>query len=107
MAKKDNFSVRSSLQVGDKNYAYYSLKALEDKGLGPISKLPFSIKVLLEAAVRQFDGVAITEDHVKKLPLGRKSVIRIKKFRLHLPVSYYKTSPAYRRLLTLLLCVWQ
>lgn len=67
MANKDAYSVRSSLQVGDKTYAYYSLKALEDKGLGPISKLPFSIKVLLEAAVRQFDGVAITEDHVKKL----------------------------------------
>ncbi|MCL6615804.1 MAG: aconitate hydratase AcnA [Anoxybacillus ayderensis] len=67
MAKKDHYSVRSSLQVGDKKYAYYSLKALEEKGLGPISKLPFSIKVLLEAAVRQFDGVAITEDHVNKL----------------------------------------
>lgn len=67
MAKKDNFAVRSSLQVGDKKFAYYSLKALEDKGLGPISKLPFSIKVLLEAAVRQFDGIAITEDHVKKI----------------------------------------
>ena len=67
MANKDNYGVRSSLQVGDKSYAYYSLNALEEKGLGPISKLPFSIKVLLEAAVRQFDGVAVTEDHVKKL----------------------------------------
>ncbi|WP_027417016.1 aconitate hydratase AcnA [Aneurinibacillus terranovensis] len=67
MAKKDAYSVRSNLKVGDKSYAYYSLKSLEDKGLGPISKLPFSIKVLLEAAVRQFDGVAVTEEHVKQL----------------------------------------
>ncbi|WCN38239.1 aconitate hydratase AcnA [Aneurinibacillus uraniidurans] len=67
MAKQDTYGVHSTLQVGDKSYAYYSLKALEEKGLGPISKLPFSIKVLLEAAVRQFDGVAVTEDHVKKL----------------------------------------
>ncbi|WP_339060386.1 aconitate hydratase AcnA [Tepidibacillus marianensis] len=67
MANNDVFSVRSSLQVGDKGYKYYSLKSLEEKGLGNISKLPFSIKVLLEAAVRQFDGKAITEEHVRQL----------------------------------------
>ncbi|WCK54046.1 aconitate hydratase AcnA [Aneurinibacillus sp. Ricciae_BoGa-3] len=67
MAKKDAYNVRQTLKVGDKSYAYYSLQGLEDKGLGSVSKLPFSIKVLLEAAVRQFDGVAITEDHVKQL----------------------------------------
>ncbi|TCS82509.1 aconitate hydratase AcnA [Tepidibacillus fermentans] len=67
MANNDVFSVRSSLQVGDKTYKYYSLKALEEKGIGNISKLPFSIKVLLEAAVRQLDGKAITEEHVKQL----------------------------------------
>lgn len=65
MAKKDAFSVRSSLQAGDKSYTYFSIKALET--LGPVNQLPFSIKVLLEAAVRQFDGVAITEEHIKKL----------------------------------------
>jgi aconitate hydratase len=67
LANKDAYSVRSTLQVGNKPYTYFSLKALEEKGLGPVSKLPFSIKVLLEAAVRQFDGVAITDEHVKKL----------------------------------------
>ncbi|KXG44357.1 aconitate hydratase AcnA [Tepidibacillus infernus] len=67
MANQDVFSVRSELQVGDKTYKYYSLKALEEKGIGQVSKLPFSIKVLLEAAVRQVDGKAITEEHVKQL----------------------------------------
>ena len=67
MSRKDHFSVRSTLNVGGKSYRYYSLPALENQGLGPVSKLPFTIKVLLEAAVRQFDGRAITEDHVKQL----------------------------------------
>ncbi|CAM3627503.1 aconitate hydratase AcnA [Marinicrinis lubricantis] len=65
---KDAFSVRSSLQVGGKEYQYYSLKKLQDQaGSSDISKLPFSIKVLLEAAVRQFDGRAITKDHVGQI----------------------------------------
>lgn len=67
MPTNDIYSVRSKLQVGDKNYTYYSLPAFADKNGGSISKLPFSIKVLLEAAVRQVDGVAITEEHVKKI----------------------------------------
>lgn len=65
MAKKDHFSVKKTLTLGDKQYVYYHVEALEGKGFGAISKLPFSIKVLLEAAVRQFDGRAITNDHVK------------------------------------------
>ncbi|MEB3102247.1 aconitate hydratase AcnA [Ferviditalea candida] len=64
---KDHFSVKTPLTVGAKNYHYYRLQGLEEQGLGNVSKLPFSIKVLLEAAVRQFDGRAITEDHVKML----------------------------------------
>lgn len=67
MANQDQYSVRSSLEVGGKSYAYYRLQGLEDQGLGEISKLPFSIKVLLEGAVRQFDGRAITKEHVKQL----------------------------------------
>lgn len=67
MSVKDQFSVSRSLTVGGKNYRYFSLQALEEQGHGNVSKLPFSIRVLLEAAVRQFDGRAITEEHVKQL----------------------------------------
>lgn len=66
MSNKDHFSVRSQLTVGGKTFNYYSLKSLESRFSG-ISKLPFSIKVLLEAAVRQFDGRAITNEHVKQI----------------------------------------
>lgn len=67
MSKQNQYSVRSTLDVGGKSYAYYRLGGLEEQGLGDISKLPFSIRVLLEAAVRQFDGRAITSEHVKQL----------------------------------------
>lgn len=67
MASNDLFSVRSTLQVGDKSYNYYSLAALEKKGFVNVSKLPFSIKVLLEAAIRNFDGKGTTEEHIRQL----------------------------------------
>ncbi|MEC0254703.1 aconitate hydratase AcnA [Paenibacillus lautus] len=67
MPAKDQFSISRNLEVGGKSYRYFSLQALEEQGYGSVSKLPFSIRVLLEAAVRQFDGRAITEDHVKLL----------------------------------------
>src|SRR6478735_7465959 len=67
MSAKNHFSAARSLEVGGKSYRYYSLDALQENGHGDLSRLPFSIKVLLEAAVRQFDGHAITEEHVKQL----------------------------------------
>ncbi|MEX0823493.1 MAG: aconitate hydratase AcnA [Balneolaceae bacterium] len=45
----------------------YSLKKLEELGYGNISKLPFTIKILLEAVLREFDGYAITEKDIKLL----------------------------------------
>jgi aconitate hydratase len=67
MARNDHYSVKKTLNVNGKDYVYYHVDSLEGKGFGAISKLPFSIKVLLEAAVRQFDGRAITTEHVKQI----------------------------------------
>jgi aconitate hydratase len=67
MSNKDFSQTRTKLEAGGKSYHYYSLKTLEQQGYAGISKLPFSIKVLLEAAVRQFDGRAITKDHVQQI----------------------------------------
>jgi aconitate hydratase len=63
----DLFHVRSKLKVGEQEYVYYRLNGLEEKGIGPVSRLPFSIKVLLEAAVRQYDGKAVTKEHIEQL----------------------------------------
>lgn len=67
MAKNDVFNVRKELSVGGKNYTYYSLPALAEKGVGDVANLPYSIKVLLEAALRTVDGIGVTQEHVEKL----------------------------------------
>jgi aconitate hydratase len=56
---KDSLNTRSTLQVASKSYAYYSLaKAAE--ALGDVSRLPFSMKVLLENLLRFEDGETVT-----------------------------------------------
>lgn len=61
------FDAKKSLQVGNKSYTYYRLNALSDHGVADISRLPISIKILLEAVLRQYDGRVIQEDHVRQL----------------------------------------
>ena len=48
MTALDSFKARRSLKVGTRRFDYFSLKAAEKNGLGDISRLPFSLKVLLE-----------------------------------------------------------
>ncbi|MEO6153546.1 MAG: aconitate hydratase AcnA [Croceibacterium sp.] len=54
---QDSLGTRSTLKVGDRDYAYYSL-AKASETLGDISRLPFSMKVLLENLLRFEDGAA-------------------------------------------------
>ncbi|MFP3123862.1 aconitate hydratase AcnA [Ectobacillus funiculus] len=65
--REDIFKARTAIRINEKVYSYYRIKALEENGLGNIAKLPYSIKVLLEAAVREYDGTSITKEHIKKL----------------------------------------
>ncbi|HEU0123624.1 MAG TPA: aconitate hydratase AcnA [Bryobacteraceae bacterium] len=58
MASKNTFGAAQTLTVGGKNYTIYSLRALEAKGVTKLSRLPYSIRVLLENIVRNEDGVS-------------------------------------------------
>ncbi|CAN5427980.1 aconitate hydratase AcnA [soil metagenome] len=46
---------------------YYSLDALERQGLGRISRMPFSIRVMLESVLRNLDGERVQESHLRQL----------------------------------------
>ena len=46
---------------------FYSLPVLEEQGVGEISRLPVSLRVLLESVVRNADGARITEQHIRQL----------------------------------------
>ncbi|HEV8140096.1 MAG TPA: aconitate hydratase [Pyrinomonadaceae bacterium] len=48
-----------------KSGQFYSLPQLEKEGIGPVSKLPVSIRIVLESVLRNFDGTKITEDDVR------------------------------------------
>ncbi len=65
--KRFPFKTKASLTVGNKTYQYHRLQALEEQGIGNVSRLPFSIKVLLEAVLRQWDGHAVKTEHVEQL----------------------------------------
>jgi len=66
--KSNPFGARKEFRSGSAaQAAIYSLPALEQAGLGAISRLPVSIRILLESVLRNVDGRLITEDDVKAL----------------------------------------
>ncbi|MDP2149488.1 aconitate hydratase AcnA [Parvibaculum sp.] len=60
-----SFGARRSLKVGKRSYTYFSLPDAEKKGLNGISRLPFSLKVLLENLLRFEDGRTVTADDIR------------------------------------------
>ena len=63
---KDTAKTRRSLTVGGKSIAYYSIPAAQDAGLGDFSKLPASLKVVLENMLRfEDDGFTVSVDDIK------------------------------------------
>ena len=64
---QDTLKSAKTLDVGGKSYHYYDLNAVADKGWGDLSKLPFSLKVLLENLLRHEDGETVTVDDIEGL----------------------------------------
>jgi aconitate hydratase len=64
-ANLNSFKSRRVLTVGGKPYVFFSLAAAEKNGLKGISRLPFSLKVLLENLLRHEDGVTVTAADIK------------------------------------------
>ncbi|MFZ5836378.1 MAG: aconitate hydratase AcnA [Pseudomonadota bacterium] len=64
---QDTLKTRRKLKVGTKSYDYFSLKAAEKAGIGAISRLPFSLKVLLENLLRYEDGRTVSVEDIKAL----------------------------------------
>src|SRR5579863_26987 len=65
MTSLDSFKCLRPLKVGSKTYAYYSLPVAEKNGLKGISRLPFSLKVLLENMLRHEDGRTVTKEDIQ------------------------------------------
>ncbi|KXF78978.1 aconitate hydratase [Paramesorhizobium deserti] len=67
MSHIDSFKCRRTLTVGDKEYVYYSLTEAEKNGLEGISRLPFSMKVLLENLLRFEDDRSVKKSDIENI----------------------------------------
>jgi len=62
------FGTLQQFELGNGQHAnFYSLPALESAGIGPISKLPVSIRIVLESVLRNCDGLKVQEANVREL----------------------------------------
>ena len=67
MAAANPFGTESVLKTSSGELKYFSLPKLAAKGFGQIDTLPFSMRVLLEACLRNVDGFLVTEEHVAQV----------------------------------------
>ncbi len=77
---KNSFKSLSKITINGKDYKYYSLKEAENNGLNGISKLPKSIKVLLENLLRYEDDLSVNKnqiDAIKEWLINKKSKTEI------------------------------
>jgi aconitate hydratase len=63
----NSLGTRKSFATSTGSAYYYAINDLESMGFGAVSKLPFSIKVLLEAVLRECDGYVVTEQDVRNV----------------------------------------
>jgi aconitate hydratase len=66
-AQTNSFGAADALRVGDRTYTYYRLDAIEKAGLTKLSRLPFSLKVLLENLLRFEDGRTVSKSDIEAL----------------------------------------
>jgi aconitate hydratase len=73
VASLNSFKARRKLTIGNKTYVYFNLKAAEKNGLKGVSRLPFSLKILLENLLRHEDGRTVTADDIKAVAAWLKT----------------------------------
>ena len=72
----DFFKSRDILKVGNKQYVIFRLDALEKAGLTRLDRLPYSIRILLEAVLRQCNGKEITQADVEQIARWKPAGVR-------------------------------
>ncbi|MFZ0936650.1 MAG: aconitate hydratase AcnA [Bryobacteraceae bacterium] len=67
----NSFGARAKLRVGSAEYEYFRLQAVEEKGIGNVGRLPFSIRILLENLLRWEDGHRVLASDVEYVARGQ------------------------------------
>ena len=73
MASLDSFKCRREMTVAGKTYTYFDLKEAEKNGLDGVSKLPYTLKVLLENLLRFEDGRTVTKQDIEAIAAWTKT----------------------------------
>ena len=76
---KNSYKSLKSINIDGNNYKYYSLKEAEENGLKGISKLPKSLKVLLENLLRYEDDLTVTKHQIDSVKKWSKRNIKASK----------------------------
>ncbi len=77
MSETNLFDTRKQFELGNgKKGTFYSLPQLEKAGVGPVSKLPVSIRLVLEAVLRNCDGKRVSEQNVTALANWKANATR-------------------------------
>ena len=74
MSEQDFFGIKKKFDTGSGEAFLYSLELLEKKGMGRISSLPYSIRILLEAVLRHCNNYDVTEEAAAALAGWRPNV---------------------------------
>ena len=69
---KNSYNSLSDIKINGKNYKIFSLSKAEDNGLTGISKLPKSLKVLLENLLRYEDDLSVNKNQIEAINTGSK-----------------------------------
>ena len=69
---KNSYNSLKSININNSEYKYYSLVEAEKNGLDGISKLPKSLKVLLENLLRYEDVLSVTKNQIRKLHIDQQ-----------------------------------
>jgi len=67
---KNSFGAAAKLRVANREYDYFRLAQLDQKGAGAVARLPFSTKILLENLLRHEDGQHVTADDIAYVARG-------------------------------------
>ena len=73
IGKKNSYKSLKYINIGGENYKYYSLSEAEKNGLEGISKLPKSLKVILENLLRYEDEKTVTKNQIDEIKNWLKS----------------------------------
>ena len=100
MTYEDQFGAKKTLDTTDGKISYFDINVLEQSGMGSISKLPFSIKILLESLLRNVNGYDVMAEDVANLAKWSADPGDISVSRLNLRGLYFRILRAFRLLLT-------